>query len=639
MLSSKWLRVGALAVAFCVALGPVVAAQPTARVLPKLSASASSPVVHVNTQFTLSGTIAPAKKGLFVQRQRFVEGKWQVVKGGSAKTNAKGQWRMKITAPAAPTVLKYRITAPSMKQLKAVWKRIDVIPPADIKLTAPKGQQPAAVATTLFGKFANVGLDARVVVQSLTAGQWVEVPAAVTVGLSAWTARFNLPEVPGTYKYRAVVSGTLGTAASWIAPIEVVAPAAKTYDRLGPGSPAGIWGMDVSRHNHMAGDTNGDGKVDVNDDGKPIDFAKAYANGMRFVYIKGTDGSVNPKTGATTGQNYANKFAISDRAAAQSAGLYTGFYHYLGMVETNNVAALIADARNEAIMAAARVAESGGYNELDLPYALDVEHDDIAGSGVADVTTDQNIFIWIQTWLLEMEARTGRVPIIYSGPSAMASEFVASDFWKNYQIWIAHPTCRFYLGATGQLCTEELINAGALPGFHSSGVYQTPWTVSGFLKWAFWQYRASASYSKANGILNGSALDINVFGGTDDEFTALTSGNWVPFEGDYQATSSPVTMSVAYEPAAANAPLTVLVTVSRESNGAPAVSGSLTVSQSGAAISESSVESVGVGRWLVTLPGREPGFIWQDVTFGFADGFGYYAANSWLWSLPVDGAS
>ena len=599
----------------------------------RLSASFTSPLVHVSTKFSLTGTVTPKRKGVVVQRQKLVAGRWIDVPGGKAVTNAKGQWRMQLTAPSEPTTLRYRLYTPKVKPSRALWKSIRVLEPPRITLSASKLDHPAGLETTMYGRFDNVGAGAKVVLQQQVAGVWTELPDLLTSGEFAWSARIKLP---GAYQYRASVSGALGTATSRTATINVVAPSVRAMDRLGPGSPAGIWGMDVSRWNHMAGDTNKDGKVDINDDGKPIDFTKSYSAGARFVYIKGTDGSASG-----VGQKWADKYAAADRKAAQAAGLYTGYYHFIGMVETNNRELLIADARDEAIMAAARVAADGGYNAMDLPYALDVEHDDVAGSGVADVTTDSNIFLWIRTWLLEMEARTGRIPIIYSGPSAMESEFVKSDFWSRYKIWVAHPTCRFYAGGPGALCTEDMISRGAQPGFKASGIgyFNTPWTVAGLLNWTIWQYRASVMYSKDFGMLNGSALDMNVYRGTDDEWAALTSRIWTPSEGDYQATSAPVAILGDYEAAGAGEPLRIAVRVNRASNGAPAVSGNLRLSQKLAPVAGASVEVTGIGTWLVTLPATELGYVWQDLQLDYTDGFGFYEPNRKLFTVAADGSA
>lgn len=602
----------------------------------RLSAAFTRPLVHVSTQFTLTGTVAPKRKGVVVQRQSLVAGRWQDVPGGKAVTNSKGQWRMRLTAPAEPTTLRYRLYTPKVKRSQPLWKSIRVLEPPRITLSASKFDHPAGMDTTMYGRFDNVGANVQVTLQQQVAGVWTELPNLVTYGEFAWSARFKVPDVPGSYLYRVMATGSLGTATSRSANINVVAPSVRPMDRLGPGSPAGIWGMDVSRWNHMAGDTNKDGKVDINDDGKPIDFTKSYQAGARFVYIKGTDGSASG-----VGQMWADKFAASDRKAAQAAGLYTGYYHFIGMVETNNRALLVADARDEAIMAAARVAADGGYNSMDLPYALDVEHDDFAGSGVADVTTDENIYLWIRTWLLEMEARTGRIPIIYSGPSAMESEFVKSDFWSRYQIWVAHPTCRFFAGGPGELCTEDMINRGAQPGFKASGIgyFNTPWTVNALLNWTFWQYRASVMYSKDFGMLNGSALDMNVYRGTDEDWAALTSTIWVPTEGDYQATNSEVAITGSYEAAGPGEPLRIAVRVNRASNGAPAVSGSLQLSQNLAPVSGASVEVTGIGTWLITLPATEIGFVWQDLQLDYTDGFKFYLPARKVFSVAADGSA
>ena len=73
----------------------------------------------------------------------------------------------------------------------------------------------------------------------------------------------------------------------------------------GPGNR--IHGVDISKWQHPYD--------------KPINFTKMAKSGVRFVMIKGSDSQ--PDADLT-----AKKYLIADRAAAQAAGLYTGFYYF-----------------------------------------------------------------------------------------------------------------------------------------------------------------------------------------------------------------------------------------------------------------------------------------------------------------------
>ena len=124
----------------------------------------------------------------------------------------------------------------------------------------------------------------------------------------------------------------------------------------GPGNR--IHGMDISRWQHPYD--------------KPIDFKKMYDAGVRFVLIKGSDT-------IDVSDAQARKFMPSDRAAAQAAGIYTGFYHYATLPDTSKKDVLIADAKAQAQKVIWRLASIGGYTNMDLPIALDIENNCVRG--------------------------------------------------------------------------------------------------------------------------------------------------------------------------------------------------------------------------------------------------------------------
>jgi lysozyme len=131
---------------------------------------------------------------------------------------------------------------------------------------------------------------------------------------------------------------------------------------LGPGSR--IYGLDISRWQHPSE--------------KSIDFRKMYKAGVRFVIIKGSD--ANDPADAS-----AFKYLKIDRPAAQSAGIYTGFYHYATLPDSTDPTFIITDAQAQAQKVVWRLASIGGYTRKDLPLALDLENNCVRVSSAANV--------------------------------------------------------------------------------------------------------------------------------------------------------------------------------------------------------------------------------------------------------------
>ncbi len=592
----------------------------------KIAAKVSRTEVKASQNFTLSGTVSPAKPNITVQRHLLKNGKWVVI--GKVKTDKKGRWLFKATAPASVGLLKYKFVTPYYKKSRATYASVRVIPIPDAKITINpiNTQMPAGSLISLLGKYSDVGDSIDVAVNQLIDDVWTPISAQATVGTVGWAARITLPMTPGTYSYQVVATTSRGVATSEIVAVTVLPPIAGSLAALGPGTPSRIWGMDIARYQHMA-DTNKDGVKDINDDGIPIDFAKAYSKGMRFVFIKASDGYVDPVDGSKTADDYALKFASQDRPAAQTAGLYTGLYHFPAMPNSEDAKVLIKDARTEAIQAAARLAQLGGYTINDLPYVLDVEHGDY-GRGISRKASGEAITLWVKTWLQEMKARTGRTPIVYSGPNFIANYFKPDPIWAQTPLWIAHYGCTDtkQTNGTTKCVTDthaeaiEKLNAGRLP---AKG-YNTVYHVAGLLQWQFWQY-SSRAYGKSFGINNGAALDVNVFGGTSEQFMAFMQQLWQPTnEDDYKPVQTPITLSAQYETAASDESVAILVSANRIDNGGAALSGEISVTNAGQSISGLTVVPAGIGSWIVLLPPAAAETVWT-LQIDFTDPFSFYA--------------
>lgn len=593
----------------------------------KVKAVSSHTRIAVSKFFELSGTVKPAKKGVIVERKLWGSNGWVRLNDGRAKTNKNGEWKMVVRAPSTPRKLRYRIQAINVKKSTVVETVVKVVParPApSLQIKTPDAIVPSAAFSNISGTFLDAGKSITIQTEQLIGEVWTAVPGQTSVGRTAWVARIQLPAEAGSYQYRINATTARGTAVSDPITFTVTAPSTLPIDAFGPGSPSRIWGIDVSRWQHMA-DTNNDGVADLSDDGKPINFTKAFNKGLRFVFIKASDGTVKDD-GSMLADQYAKKFASLDKPAAQAAGLFTGLYHYPGMIHSDNKAKLIADARSEAIQASIRLAELGGYNEFDLPYVLDVERDDIPKSGIADGVKKSSVTLWVKTWLLEMQARTGRMPIVYSAPIFLGSKLKDDPFWDTVTLWMAryygHPTKRYKQMAHSD--AVALINAGGLPtcSVCPGGQYQTPWTNGTDIAWSFWQYSSMAA-GKNYGIQNGSRLDMNVYRGSSDQFRTLLQGNWTPLEGDYVSSSDPIEFSVAQN---LFTPKNFDVVAKRLSNFAPCVSGEVTVRIAGKKVKGAQVLVTGIGTWTVTMPEMAPGIYLVD--FEFSDDYNFYAATN-----------
>lgn len=186
--------------------------------------------------------------------------------------------------------------------------------------------------------------------------RWVDLGlTGRTSSLGTWKIR---TQIDSTEKrtFRAEIayqSKSLTTAEKslTIRPVSSIPDPSALIAKSGPGTR--IYGSDVSRWQHP------------ND--QPINFAKMYKAGMRFVMIKASDSRDDSDA-------LARKYLAMDRHAAQAAGLFTGFYHYAALPNTSSREVLISDAKAQAQRAIWRLASVGGYSELDLPYALDLEN-------------------------------------------------------------------------------------------------------------------------------------------------------------------------------------------------------------------------------------------------------------------------
>ena len=313
--------------------------------------------------------------------------------------------------------------------------------------------------------------------------------------------------------------------------------------------------------------------------------------GVRFVMIKGSDSQAPADL-------VAKNYLIADRAAAQAAGLYTGFYYFSYLPDTTKKAEIIADAKAQAQKVIWRLGEIGGYTEQDLPVALDLETNCVRKIGgiCKKYASRANVTLWATTWLADVEAKTNRKPFIYSYPNFLQSAMARSKVLAQYPLWIAaygkHPAV-----------------ATNVPGMKSVGCFAHSWTKADCTAdYQIWQYTSCGKGSKYG--VASSRIDLNVFSGSEEKFYALTKGVWQPEPVDllpYNETTS-ATLISSVSTLTTNDVANFVVDAVRP-NGTPVVTGSVRF------ISADSLMKAGVqdvirsasGRWTLKISGLQAG--------------------------------
>ena len=270
--------------------------------------------------------------------------------------------------------------------------------------------------------------------------------------------------------------------------------AADDLSLIGPGDR--LHGADVSRWQHP--------------DGKPINFKKMHDAGLSFVMIKASDTRYES-------DRLALKYVRMDRKAAQAAGVYTGFYHFAILPNVSTPAGIKKDAQAQAQKVLWRLADLGGYNDMDLPYALDLETRCIQWSSSGACmknATRSAATLWAKTFLKTLKEKTGRTPILYSSPSFLETALNRDKELNSYPLWIAHYAI-------------DPAEPDAKPNVKPGGCFVHSWTTKECsADWTMWQYTSCGIAPKYG--VPGHRLDLNVFSGGREKFLALLTGTWQP---------------------------------------------------------------------------------------------------------------
>ncbi len=185
-------------------------------------------------------------------------------------------------------------------------------------------------------------------------------------------------------------------------------------------------GVDVSRWQHPYG-------------GGDLDWSAVAASGQDFAVVKVTE------------NGYVNPYFASDVKAAHDAGLVVGGYAF-----ARPAASAIAQAD-------AFTRTMGTLPTPSLPPVLDLEDD----GGLSPSA----LVAWTHAFLDRVQANTGRIPMIYSGPSFWASAMGGDDGFTGYPLWEAHYTSAAAPAAMGGWPTYTLwqyTSSGSVPGIYGS---------------------------------------------------------------------------------------------------------------------------------------------------------------------------
>jgi len=196
--------------------------------------------------------------------------------------------------------------------------------------------------------------------------------------------------------------------------------------------------------------------IDVSHWNGVIDWKQVRGDGIRFAFIK-----------ATEGDTYEDDTFPPNWKGAKSVSILRGAYHFF----RPNI-----DAKKQADLFINYVKNTGDLGEL--PPVLDLE--------VQDAQPNHVIISRSKAWLDRVQSQLGKRPLIYSSPSFLKFQFSelggGPPAWtKDYDLWLANYD-------------------------------PTPWLPPGWPRWKFWQHSKT-------GVVNGidELVDLDWFNGTLDE--------------------------------------------------------------------------------------------------------------------------
>jgi GH25 family lysozyme M1 (1,4-beta-N-acetylmuramidase) len=351
----------------------------------------------------------------------------------------------------------------------------------------------------------------------------------------------------------------------------------------GPGQR--LHGADVSRWQHP------------ND--KAINFAKMHRAGLRFLMIKASDSRPDS-------DRIAKKYLYTDRREAQKVGIYTGFYHYAVLPDVTTIDALTADAQRQARHVIKRLTSLGGYNSLDLPYALDLENNCVRYIKKNCTKYASRAFVteWAKVFLATVREATNRTPIFYSYPAFLENAMQRDAELAQYPLWLA------------QYAIDPFPELSA-PGVKRIGCYVHSWTNSSCKsEWTIWQYSSCGTASKYG--VPGNRLDLNVFRGDPKTFLDLVNGTWSPGEIEFMPYNETTTIVLDYLTATTHDKDVLASIQVLRPDSSPAVTGDVKffIPTGGENIKfKQSVLRVANGMWKIEIKGLSAGTYFGEFRF------------------------
>ncbi|KAL5489709.1 hypothetical protein ACEPAI_4541 [Sanghuangporus weigelae] len=196
-----------------------------------------------------------------------------------------------------------------------------------------------------------------------------------------------------------------------------------------------------------------------------VNFETVEANGIKFVYIKATEGTT-----------FKSDLFSSQYTGATNAGLIRGAYHFARP-----------DVSSGATQANYFASNGGGWSSdgITLPGVLDIENNPY-GAQCYGLSQSQMVS-WIQDFSNTYQSRTGRYPVIYTSTSWWTTcTGNSAAFGQNNPLWIA----------------RWASSAGTLP--------------SGWSFWTLWQNSDNASPNPG---------DHNYFNGDETQLSRFATGS------------------------------------------------------------------------------------------------------------------
>ena len=193
--------------------------------------------------------------------------------------------------------------------------------------------------------------------------------------------------------------------------------------------------------------------------GSSINWSTVKAAGRVFAFAKATEGT-----------GFIDSSFAHNWPGMRNAGVLRGAYHFFRPGT---------DGAAQADYFVNQIDAQGGLAAGDLPPVADVE--------VSDNVSAATVIARLHAFLDRVQARTGRVPLIYTA-NFFWGDYLGNPNFSGYPLWVANygPSC--------------------------------PYLPNAFTQWKFWQYADNASVS---GI---GSVDGDMFNGTLDELRAWAGG-------------------------------------------------------------------------------------------------------------------